>query len=234
MNELAQILYQKFFLRDLLGKIVPGAVFVGVLLWLFYPLPVADTQQASQPYLLDFLLTNFGTTLLAFGALWVLGFAVQTLSEFPFIRPILFASWPRPWDKNSSGFHTERLALFVADRQSTDPTATASQGITPDHMAQRERFVVIKEACGNTAFGIALGIAAYWAYSIGFAWPQPPCRFSLIILSSCSLVLWVAHVIHRRRQAAYELRALRNAKQITHEKAELMWRNAGRPKEFSP
>lgn len=119
IHKLLTIIYNKFYLRDLFGKIVPGLV-------LFLSIYIA----------VDHYLHNIGLQLnwiliiILLGSSWVLGFCVQSFGESIFLI--------RYYTKN---YNTEsefyKCYILFQDKASTSEKENL------------ERLVVIKEACGN-------------------------------------------------------------------------------------
>lgn len=119
-REILSIIYNRFYLRDLFGKIIPGLVFIGVVYLAVNRLNLVPDINA------DVLLI-----IVLFGVSWVLGFCMQSFGEW--IGLIRY--YPKSEYKTPSKFYDTYLSFQA--KASTDEKEDV------------ERLVVIKEACGN-------------------------------------------------------------------------------------
>jgi hypothetical protein len=138
-----QAFYTQFILRDLLGKVAPGAILLGGLTLSFIPFAKA-VEHGGQ--------AGFGAWVVAGAVAWLLGISLQGLGEIVhFIRYYPRSVPDREWRRKLAKFHAE---------------AKASQA---QHF---ERFVVIKEACGNAVVAIvvttAIIAAMRWGTTAGY------------------------------------------------------------------
>lgn len=124
---IVEAFYRNFLLRDIFAKIVPGGI---VLLALGGVLGGAFGQFRWSLAELD-----LGWVLFA-GAAWINGFALQMMAEkFGFMR------------HHPDGYlddHDERYAFRAHFMEQAEPA----------HVRRRERYAVIKEACGNGGFAL--------------------------------------------------------------------------------
>ena len=122
MNEIREILtiiYNRFYLRDLFGKIVPGLIFC-----------ISIYLTVNQSLLKMSVQVNLILAIVLLGSSWVLGFCVQSFGE-----------WIGLIRYYSKDYKTQRD--FYKDYISFQKKAIASE------KEDVERLVVIKEACGN-------------------------------------------------------------------------------------
>lgn len=177
MNELLNVLYEKFLMRDLVGKLGPGFV-TGSALLAYFDLDVIAVVPADVgQWILVALLP----------AMWSLGVALQILAEFiglhsasPRPRWVLFYPTWGSWQKVNSDLD-ERIALIG----SATWTESARQ--------QRERFVYLKEASGN--FGAASLVAAALALHSGAGLLSGKFLVLLVIATG----LFLSHLVHAVR-----------------------------------
>jgi len=181
MGDLANILYKQFFLRDLLGKIVPGGL---VALSLYSVLPEAARNALVVPNG-----SSWYVGLIWFALLLVLGLGLQIIAEWLGFH----SAHPRPlticFFRSAKG---ERARDLFRSRQADfQKTATEAQ------KEQRERYVYLKEGSGNVAFGLLFLAAIYHSH-----WEL------LVAILAVALILWYTHIVHRSRQAYYEMKVL--------------------------
>lgn len=218
MDKLASLFYKSFFQLDLLGKVVPAAIFIFSLLLLNSKLRDSAYCLVRAEIKGGFLgsagFSVFGALLL-FGILWIIGFGIQMTGEFPKI----LAAYPNPRDSDSEKYFWVRKAWFSEveikeeQTQSGQPSPGSSgQRITDKDIQGRERFVVIKEACGNTALAIFLalalalvaGLLEVLCYKLGFEY-----KLEVIIpLMLFGAIQLYSHQVHRERQACQEIAVL--------------------------
>jgi hypothetical protein len=181
MGDLANVLYKQFFLRDLLGKVVPGTM---VLLALYSIIPQEARNALALP---DGSSWYMGLIWFAFSL--VLGLGLQVVAEglgFHSAHPRPLTICFRRYEKG------EKVRDLFRSRQAQfQKTATESQ------KEQRERYVYLKEGSGNVAFGL-LFLAAAHLHN----------RQLLVTILIVALVLWYTHIVHRPRQAYYEIKVL--------------------------
>jgi hypothetical protein len=178
-------IYERFFMRDLLGKIMPGSIELYAIVHL-----------TGMDDILDVTKWHWPIWLLAAAASLVTALAFQTLAELvglhsasPRPRRILFFFACRNWKNIYQDFRV-RLNMFRL--------ATTKQE-APDAAIERERFVYFKEASGN------LGIAVLILLPVLFpkiSW------IAFALLLAFSILLLATHFIHSNRQAEYEIHFL--------------------------
>ena len=128
VRSLVDALYRDFLLRDLFGKVVPGAI-VGLSLFVDRELTLAMVGRLEM---------SIPVALLLAGCAWIVGFAVQGIGE----KTRLITHHPARYRE-----HTSRYSVRIRFKRH------ASQ----DDQRQVERYTIIKEAAGNggTAFALA-------------------------------------------------------------------------------
>jgi hypothetical protein len=211
MSETAPIvdaLYSRFLLRDVFGKIVPGALllFTAVHAILYRdPNFSLKTLQGIPVFIWLILL----------GACWIIGFAIQSFAEF--FNLIFY--YPHP--ERHRDLSDPQKRLYTAETApSSDKEFLETLGHFREEMdkngnqqiQQHERLVVIMEACGNGY--VCLGIAALfhmiamanieYQQSSGFLrwiWSEA-CRLwpHGIIFVSAFIFLRCMHMVHVDRQ----------------------------------
>ena len=210
-------LYSNFILRDLLAKVVPGAVvLVGA--------GVAVTGNTPSGVVYDATiyssLPTAAVVVLA-GAAWTAGFVAQLI---PFLVELLARRRPlfqrNPWGLGEAwGDVREARVREVVDRvhirrrDEAGPENAAGPG-RPSHGADAlERLTVIREACGNMAGAIVwLGLGTWWGSMNGRtrldAWSRDAWPFV-----AATLALALAAVDTHRREQALHQQALQRARQ---------------------
>jgi hypothetical protein len=191
MGDVVKVLYERFLMRDLLGKVGPGFVAVAAVL---------TALQINIPALLPDEKTLWLLWVAAIPILFLAGLALQILGE----RLGVHSASPRPryylyffstrgrWREANQDFD-RRVALF---RNIPPPSSTA------DAQAQRERFVYLKEGSGN--MGLAILVALICLLTGGLPWTDIRCVLLLVL----SFVLFTSHCMHARRQALFEIHVL--------------------------
>ena len=128
LEKLFDSFYEKLILRDFLGKIVPGFLFIcGVTFSIF-------GVEALDRFFSEMRAT---ASIMTIGSSWILGCALQYGGE----ACCLFRTHPPEFGNRQDGHHY--WATFYS-------TASARE------LIQAERLNVLKEACGNTAVAIAI------------------------------------------------------------------------------
>lgn len=174
--------YTRFILRDLVGKVVPGFLFFGVIASTIAGVPAtyAHLQNAHLPEMLFMV-----------GLSWVSTLSIQAM----FDAIGLFRYFPGDF------------------RTSTKDVVRFMRIATPDEKAQYERFVVIKEGCGNNANALLLGLLFWLVLNLARIATGAKHQFRqalsvegvfLLTLGIAVLVfLYVMHREHVRRQFDY-------------------------------
>ena len=201
MSDFAKILYEKFFMRDFMGKLGPGAVvlvMVGYMLhreWLdISGVPTALLWVAGLPFA------------------YLIGLGVQILSELlglhsasPAPRYILFIK-----TKFSANTELDKRMALIGKATDTQWTVNAKE--------QQERFVVLKEASGNMSMAVLIGLILAWS-GLGGANISVFHKVAGIVVVG---VLYLSHLIHAIRQANYETRVLKEVGLLSEEEASTM------------
>jgi len=180
MAEFANILYKQFFLRDLLGKIVPGAI---VFLALYSIIPKETVSVVSMPDSLDWLLG-----LVLFASFMLFGICVQTIGELSGLH----SAHPRPliaFLQNEKGVKARNL---FRERQ-----ARFGKEANDSQKEQRERYVYLKEGTGNFALALFISAFAVWGQ-----WQL------MILMVLISVLAYFTHMMSRSRQGYYEMKVL--------------------------
>ncbi len=194
MEELLKSLYEKFLLRDVLGKVTPGALATTASAWaLGYATPPLLTTLKDWNWYALALIPVF----------YLVGVALQIIGEFlglhsaaPYPKAILLVPTRKTWRQAYDDF-SSRLSLIRR--------ATSAQW-PPAAQEQRERFVYLKEGCGNMALALLLLALARPAWMAPHAFGQQS-----FLLALGALFMWLSHVIHARRQATFEIKTLSEA-----------------------
>jgi hypothetical protein len=126
IREILSLIYDRFYLRDFFGKIVPGFIFCGGV---YITLEKFDIIPIIEP--------NLPMIFVLIGISWILGFCVQSFGEL--IKIIRY--YPKSYEKRED---------FFREYQNFQSKATEYE------KEDVERFVVIKEACGNFCSAILL------------------------------------------------------------------------------
>jgi hypothetical protein len=153
-------LYTGFLLRDFAGKIVPGIFLLFALAAMFCrPSRLIEYVKTETPAHALMLIAGFA---------WVMTLGIQSVSEGVgiwnyFIEPP--SSQAQAADSHKVGFVRNLLtggsdAEFDRDTLRVDDFQANA---TEDEKQQYERFVVIKEACGNLYVAMVLSLPA-WMY----------------------------------------------------------------------
>jgi hypothetical protein len=183
--EWLKYIYEKFFMRDLLGKITPGSVELYALVHLAGVNDKVDVTSWPWP-----------VWVLAAAASLITALAFQILAEWVGIhsasprprRVLFFPTWGN-WKKINQDFRV-RLSLITQ--------ATAQQW-TPNAATQRERYVYLKEGSGNLGTAVLLVIPALALQDALICWA---------LLAAFAIVLLATHFVHAKRQAEHELHSL--------------------------
>ncbi len=182
--EWVKYLYNKFIMRDLVGKMVPGVIELYALIHL------AGVQNnlhvAKWPW---------PAYVLVAAAAVVTALAFQTLAEWvgihsasPTPRRIIFFRSPESWQQIDTDFRS-RLSVI---------TQATEQQWSKEAAAQRERLVYLKEGSGNLGIAVLLVIPVL---EYQFGWGP-------VLLFAFSILLVGTHFVHAKRQAEHELHSL--------------------------
>lgn len=200
MDNLASVIYEKFFMRDLLGKLTPGAISMLAVFYLLVPDAFNTLYMKSWPWI--FWLLAIPLCLLAGLGLQIMGELLGVHAASPFPQWVVFVRIGGRWDRANRQFRT-RQAIFLTTPDGKLPRAV---------QAQRERLVYLREGSGNLALALAVWLGILMIKPIeGFG---ANVRASLFIVIA---VLLFCHFLHGARQAIIETRALGRAGLITPE-----------------
>lgn len=220
LKTLFDALYERFLLRDLFGKTVPG------LILLFFASTAYSNVNATLTLLKD--LSFFGG-LIAIGVGWIAGFALQALGEWR--RLILYypkessaVRSPSSWIAQSllDGMSGERFNLDEymekLSKSKNDSELILKEYVFGDDKdwyqfvnlfevaigdnvtakQARERMVVIKEACGNTYLSLLSSLL--FVFFIWTTLPWEGCLILTILVISGMILLCRMHFIHVQRE----------------------------------
>jgi hypothetical protein len=204
MDTFARILYQKFFLRDVVGKIAPGGLAV-----------LAVTQNLER--------LQSGGALLAFialGVFFLLGLGLQVVGELigllsaspkphhVFLLPVgwlqrlpMCAHW---WRVNEDA--TERLLRLQC--------ALPGQ-VSAEALAYWEYLASLREGAGNLALALLVTAVSFETGAIG------------VVALLLFFLLWSSHKLFAKRQARFEISLLARAGLLSSEEARKMGRTMG-------
>lgn len=181
MTDLVKYLYEKFLMRDLLGKVVPGLLFIFCLSHALEIDPRLFLTKFPIPEWLYGLMI-FGISILAGLGLQVIGETLLLVSAHP--HPISILWQPRK-GREARRLFRKRMSDF-------------SKGQNEAQKEQRERYVYLIEGSGN----LSLSFLSASITQLG----NPKMAISFIGLFV--LFLFV-HKIHVSRQAHYEIAIIR-------------------------
>jgi hypothetical protein len=214
MDTLARALYQKFFLRDVVGKIAPGGI---VILALVQSLEALQVRGFAASLVLLALFFLIGL------ALQVIGELVGLLSASPKPHHVLFlpVGWLQRilplfthwWQVNEDA--TERLVRLQC---------ASAHEIAPEALAYWEYLAALREGAGNLSIG--LFVASLLAASESG-------QFGALALLSF-FVLLAAHKLFAKRQARFEITILARAGLLSAEETITMGRTMGLREEQIP
>jgi len=133
-SDIAKIIkyfYSRFILRDFLGKIIPGSLFLIII-----SLSVIEVGDAVKYY---GYLKHFWIWLIFIGFSWLTGFAIQGIGTY---KKIFILYYPKKIEYEEG---EKKYGEFI--EKANDEQRTL-----------HERFVVLKEACGNGYFSLLLSL----------------------------------------------------------------------------
>ncbi len=202
MSDLTKVLYEKFFMRDLLGKVGPGFVAIVSILKVLN-VDVSTLMPGKE--------TTWLLWVAALPIIYMVGVSLQILAELvglhsasPKPRYVLFKLSTGDWCKANDDFD---LRLTKIRNATSDKWGDGAK-------EQRERFVYLKEGSGNFA-------VASFIVILTLLFDKPKEHFSeIIILIFLSIAMYASHIIHAKRQARFEIRTLFEASLINEQEAE--------------
>ena len=179
-------IYERFLLRDFMGKVIPGLI-------LLASVAAMVTPRLSRPPASESVLFVFAV----FGFAWVIGLAIQSFGEWTGLLRYCPTVFAQKFDEPAAKSFYE-LLQECAEK--------------PSHARQHlERLAVIKEACGNGA--VALGLAtvvvivgqlvAAFAHASSY-WRHFDVRVGvfagIVLMALGAAFLWRMHRKHLDRQ----------------------------------
>lgn len=201
ISDIARIVYDDFFKRDLLGKVGPGSL-VAVAVLEVFQINIFSLQVLKMwPWLF---------WIIALPIVYVLGLGLQITGELIGLH----SSSPRPrylfFFRSSGNWKSANDDLD--NRISLISNAPPDKWL-PGASKQRERFVVLKEASGNMALAmIVIFVCLVNKHSIEWT----------ILSGIVAVVLYITHVLHAKRQATFEVNTLRHSGLLTQQEADDM------------
>lgn len=207
MQPFMNIFYQKFFLRDVVGKIAPGGVVVLALV------QNVETLRTTG-LLLDLV---FVALFFLIGlALQIIGELLGLLSASP--KPHHFFLLPVGWLQRIGPLFTRwwQVNEDSTERQVRLSDASASQ-ITPEAFAHWEYLAALREGAGNLSLGLLTAVLLA-ASENG--------QFGVLALLGF-LVLLAAHKLFAKRQARFEITILARAGLLSVDETRAMGRTMG-------
>ncbi len=191
---LVEVIYTRFILRDLIGKVVPGAIaLIGISVALF-----------GWPKVHDWMEHPNGVEIILLAALcWLSTICVQWLGEvgLPWVK----YGWMVPKirsGKKTENFWKRQLENKVHFNDKRKNLNKFLDVAGPDHRAIYERFVVIREAAGNSSTAVLIVLLSVpIRYVIRFF--KYPIRSAINLSSEQHTALVVCGMV-----AAYSLRAM--------------------------
>jgi hypothetical protein len=201
------IFYQKFFLRDVVGKIAPGGI---VVLALVQNLETVRTTGVTFGLVLVALFFLIGL------ALQVIGELLGLLSASP--KPHHLLLLPVGWLQRLLPFFTRWWQVNEdATERSVRLQCASSQQIAPEALAYWEYLAALREGAGNLAIGL-LAAVLLAASENG--------QFGVLALLGF-FVLLAAHKLFAKRQARFEITILARAGLLSAEETRAMGRTMG-------
>lgn len=180
-------LYSSFIARDFFAKVLPGSIVLAAIALSFLNYDTLTQKVKDLPLM-------FG--LLLYGLAWIVGFAVQAIAE------TLRLSRSFPSDETEDVFRARMTEYRALEMK-------------PSLALQRERYVVIKEATGNTGVAAILALCMLGITRVcGLGlWPY----VGLAVLAA--VVLLVESSKHAKRQRDWEQKAIAQQKALNAQQA---------------
>lgn len=174
--------YEKLVLRDFLGKVTPGLLFLsGLVFGLFGPETLRSCLDAMT-----------GTTAIAVvGLAWIAGCALQAMGEV----------------RDDHGWFLKTHPKAAKDREEFYLTwARFHRTATPRELVQAERLNVLKEACGNTAVALVVVTVLSWLRWLDrhvLHWTPTPWVLVTLMGLVAAFCLFRMHTVHVARYGAF-------------------------------
>lgn len=194
--------YTRFVLRDFFGKIVPGGILLSA---------IAVSVMSPASVIKYIASMSFWAWIVALGVSWLTAFAIQSFAEKPLPKKLL----PKGCDFSLIRYYPRGRN----QKESYDLRFYFHQKASPDEKRQAERFVVIKEACGNGYVAIAISLVLVMVDAIrdkdsvlSFVAPAPSNLWVvvpvLILAIAAIYYLCQMHFFHVKREYNYMVRSL--------------------------
>lgn len=174
LKSLFESFYGLLVLRDFFGKIIPGAVLLLAVVW----------PHVSWQTILVWM-GSFWFAIFALGLSWVTAFAAQSVGE---------------WIPGGLLYYPKKLG---GDKTFYDKLNEFDDVARPEHQQKRERFVIIKEACGNMFFCGMLAFAKVGADLLLWRDSEPSPVPSAALVGILLIFLIRMHHVHVARQNQY-------------------------------
>lgn len=153
IKDLFDALYYRMILRDFFGKVIPGLIFLATLCMCL------RWEYAEYSKLIGMIKgLSFFAWLVIFGGAWLTGFGIQGLGE---VTGETFIGVIRYYPKNDPNIKCYKDWLkFLEDFR---------KRAHREQKVEAERFVVIKEACGNgcVSLGVSFLMALFFDWVSG-------------------------------------------------------------------
>ena len=206
MEEVTKILYEKFFMRDLLARIIPGLLVVVALL-------KHKNAVAQITWMADQDIPNWLLGILIIGTSYFVGLSLQNLAEFlgafsTYTSPRFFLfihvkNLPWGWCKKAQIVGQHSAKRFAVIRTQADKLGS-------EVLTQRERFAYLRD--GSCVFSMALSVVCLIEWlSVGF-------NIAVMIpVLTMIIVLFLSHLKYREKLALFEISVLRESGLMSEE-----------------
>lgn len=192
VGTLFEAFYDQFIMRDIVAKVLPGTLFLSTIFLLL--------SNSVKYFYLDLNQIPSWTWVMFITFSWIVGFAIQGIAE----KMKMIRYYPKWEDEEKTKKLTEKewYGIYI-DFQNNVQDKTIKQTL--------ERFIVIKEACGNVYSALFFSIILFVSY-LGLeekifknnffnmlkenVFPF----FIFLIFITITLSLWYMHKIHVKRQ----------------------------------
>ena len=195
LSSLFENLYNRFILRDLFAKIVPGSIILFSTATL-----LTGSLENTVSYFTAF---SFWPWLLIISLCWVLGFLAQeTGMLLGLITDHFYAYLEKKDEKSLLTYYKENIAIHI------DSDANYQKAL--------ERIVVIKEACGNTSISFGYVVIIYLIRGLleffgghhhvhtNFHFTDVKIYILILLIGGAAFILQRAHKFHAKRQDYYK------------------------------
>lgn len=215
VDTFVNVFYQKFFLRDVLGKVAPGCV-VCLTLVQALDIPSADLLTAWHPAGWVRSFVEIALFYLIGVTLQVTGELLGLLSASPKPHHILFlpVGWLRQWPACRRWWQiNEDYAERLMRLRGAQLPATITEH--DDYLS------AIKEGTGNLSLALFVVAAVSW-------WSPPDGQLGVVTaLVGIAFLLWSSQLLLAKRQARFEITVLARLGILGAEEASAMGREIG-------